>query len=73
MILLTRLNGQVINLNDDLIEIIETTPDTLVSMSTGKKYIVQESVEEVLARIVEFRRRCFTDPIVRFRRSEGHE
>ncbi len=73
MILLTRLNGQVININDDLIEVIETTPDTLLSMATGKKYIVRESVDEVLARIVDFRRRCFSDPIIRFRRSPGHE
>jgi flagellar protein FlbD len=73
MILLTRLNGQVININDDLIEVIETTPDTLLCMATGKKYIVKESVEEVLAGIIDFRRRCFSNPTFRFQRSKGHE
>jgi flagellar protein FlbD len=73
MIHLTRINGQVITLNDDLIEVIETTPDTLICMSTGKKFIVQESEDEVVTRIVAFRRRCFLDPVRRFRRSSGHE
>lgn len=57
MIALTRLNGSVFVLNADLIETIEATPDTVISLVTGKKYVVQEKVEEVIDRIVEFRRK----------------
>lgn len=57
MIELTRLNGSVFVLNADLIETIEATPDTVISLVTGKKYVVREKVAEVIDRIVEFRRR----------------
>ena len=57
MIALTRLNGSVFVLNADLIETIEATPDTVISLVTGKKYVVREKVEEVIDRIVEFRRK----------------
>jgi flagellar protein FlbD len=69
MINLTRINGQTFTLNDDLIETIESTPDTLICMSTGKKFVVQETLDEVITRIVEFRRRCAVDRLVPFRRS----
>lgn len=51
------MNGSEIALNSDLIEFVEATPDTVISLSTGKKVMVHESVGEVLDRIVEFRRR----------------
>ncbi|WP_438316713.1 flagellar FlbD family protein [Candidatus Caldatribacterium sp. SIUC1] len=57
MIALTRLNGSVFVLNADLIETIEATPDTVISLVTGKKYVVREKVEEVIDRIVAFRRK----------------
>ncbi|MCS7241150.1 MAG: flagellar FlbD family protein [Candidatus Caldatribacterium sp.] len=57
MIELTRLNGSVFVLNADLIETIEATPDTVISLVTGKKYVVREKVAEVIDRIVEFRRK----------------
>jgi flagellar protein FlbD len=44
--------------NADLIEFVESTPDTIVSTSTGKKLMVQESVETVIQRAVEYKRRC---------------
>ncbi len=55
MILLTRLNGTRFALNADLIERIETSPDTVVSMVDGRKYVVAESAAEVLDRVVAFR------------------
>jgi len=57
MIELKLINGTQITLNSDLIEFIEATPDTVISLSTGKKMIVKESVPEVIDKIVEFRRR----------------
>jgi flagellar protein FlbD len=57
MIRLTRLNRVPVVLNSDLIEHIEITPDTVITLTTGQILRVRESVEEVVNRIVEFRRR----------------
>ena len=59
MITLTRINGKDIVLNADLIEIVEKTPDTIISMTTGKKYIVKESVAEIVEKVLEYRRLIF--------------
>jgi flagellar protein FlbD len=56
MIQLTRLNGKPLAVNSDLIKFIEQSPDTLVTLLTGEKIVVRESAEQVMARIVEFRR-----------------
>jgi flagellar protein FlbD len=56
MIHVTRLNHTSVVLNSDLIEEIETTPDTVISMTTGQKIMVRESTEEVIERIRLFRR-----------------
>ena len=48
MIVLTRLSGSSFVLNCDLIERIDSTPDTVVSLVDGKKYVVQESPTEVV-------------------------
>ena len=55
MIKLTRLNKQEYYLNSDLIETVEMTPDTVITMLNGKKMIVSESVDEVVERIIGFR------------------
>jgi flagellar protein FlbD len=57
MIQLTRLNHASLVLNCELIEHIETTPDTVVTMTTGQKITVLEPVDEVVRRVVEYRRR----------------
>jgi flagellar protein FlbD len=56
MIQLTRLNNKALAVNSDLIKFVEQAPDTLVTLITGEKIVVRESAEEVLARIIEFRR-----------------
>lgn len=48
MIELTKMNNISITLNDDFIEIIEETPDTVITLSTGKKIIVKESRQEII-------------------------
>ncbi|HCV44144.1 MAG TPA: flagellar protein [Bacteroidetes bacterium] len=58
MIALTRLHGEPIVINADLIEFIEPTPDTMISTTTGKKIMVKETIEEVIGKVVEHRRRC---------------
>jgi flagellar protein FlbD len=56
MIRLTRLNSQALTVNSDLIKFVEQSPDTLITLVTGEKIVVRETVEEVLTRLVEFRR-----------------
>ena len=59
MIHLTRLNSAAMVLNSDLIEHIDVTPDTVITLTTGQILRVRESAEEVVQRIVEFRKRIF--------------
>lgn len=61
MIRLTRLNHAPMVLNSDLIEHIDVTPDTVVTLTNGQILRVRETAEEVIQRIVEFRRRII-DP-----------
>lgn len=60
MIHLTRLNQVPLVINSDLIEHIEITPDTVVVLTSGEKYLVLESADEVINRVVKFRRAIFT-------------
>jgi flagellar protein FlbD len=57
MILLTRLNGSQVGINADLIERVESTSDTVLSLIDGTRYIVSESPTEVIAKVVVFRAR----------------
>jgi flagellar protein FlbD len=59
MIPLTRLNGLPLVINSDLIKIIENAPDTVISLVNGEKIVVRETSEQILERIVQFRRRVF--------------
>jgi flagellar protein FlbD len=56
MIRVTRLNGAPTILNSDLIEHIDETPDTVIGLTTGQSVRVRESAEEILSRIIDFRR-----------------
>ena len=55
MIRVTRLNGEQFALNPDLIERVEAHPDTVAFLLDGTKYVVKESVDEVLQEIREYR------------------
>ena len=55
MIRVTRLNGEQFALNPDLIERVEAHPDTVAFLVDGTKYVVKESVDEVLREIREYR------------------
>lgn len=56
MIRLTRLNSQQITVNSDLIKFVESNPDTVITLVSGEKILVHETADEVLARVIEFRR-----------------
>lgn len=55
MITVTRLNGESLSLNADVIERVEAMPDTVVTLLDGKKLLVRESVEEVIDRVLNYR------------------
>jgi len=57
MIHLTKLNHQPMVLNSELVEFIENKPDTVITLITGNKVVVLETTEEVIDRIVDYRRR----------------
>ncbi len=59
MIHLTRLNRAPLVVNSDLIEHIEVTPDTVITLTTGQKFLVLEAADEVISRVVKFRRSLF--------------
>lgn len=56
MIYLTRLNGATFLLNAEMIREVETTPDTIITLSTGQKLMVKESVEAVGKAVLEYKR-----------------
>ena len=55
MIKLHRLNGSVFYLNPDHIELIEETPNTVVTLTNGHKYVVKETIDEIVELIVQFK------------------
>ena len=62
MIRLTRLDGREFLLNCDFIEYVEAMPNTMLTLRTEKKIIVQESVDDVLKLIVDFKRSIHSNP-----------
>jgi flagellar protein FlbD len=56
MIELHKLNGSAFVLNDYHIETIEETPDTVITLTNERKYLVQESKDDIIRKIVEYRR-----------------
>lgn len=59
MIQLTRINGTVLLVNEKFIEIAEQTPDTVVTMQNGHRYIVKETIDEIIEKSAQFRRESF--------------
>jgi flagellar protein FlbD len=57
MIKLTRLNGREFYLNPHQIEIIEVTPDTIITATSGQKYVVKENPDKIIEEVIEYRRK----------------
>ncbi len=55
MIRLTKLNRSSFVLNCELIETIESTPDTVISTTNGKKYVVAEGIDEVVDKVIQYK------------------
>ncbi len=57
MIKITRLNGKEFVVNAEQIEFAEETPDTVISLISGKKVVVKESIEQLIEKIIEYKRK----------------
>jgi len=65
MIRLTRLNHIPLILNSDLIEHIDMTPDTVVTLTSGQKFMVLESADEIVDKVIVFRRTLLSPDLTR--------
>ncbi|MCX4256889.1 MAG: flagellar FlbD family protein [Oscillospiraceae bacterium] len=63
MIQLTRINGTELLVNEQFIEIAEQTPDTVITMQNGHRYLVRESIEEIIGKVRNYSRECFPDSV----------
>jgi len=66
MIKVKKINGRDLIINAELIEFVENTPDTIITMTTGKKIIVRETSEELIKKVIEYRKEIF--PFKRFKK-----
>ena len=71
MIKVVRINGREMIINAELIEFVESTPDTIISMSTGKKIIVKDPVNELIGKVLDYRREIF--PFKKFKKMTEDE
>jgi len=62
MIELTRLNNMSVVVNSELIQCIEETPDTVITLTNGYKYVVKEKPSDIIEKVVTFRRKI-TSPV----------
>lgn len=63
MIRLTRFDGTQFVLNTEIIQYLEATPDTIITLNTGDKLIIRETVEEVIEAVIEFKKRVFVGAV----------
>ena len=59
MITVTRFNKTQFVINGDWIETVESTPDTVITLTNGKKYVVAEKVEDIIQRVIEYKQKTF--------------
>ncbi len=60
MVMITKLNGKNIVINCELIETIESLPDTTITMTNGRKFIATQTVDEVIEEIIKYKNKIFT-------------
>jgi len=61
MIKLEKLNGSLVVVNAELIESVEAAPDTVLNLATGNRFIVKDSVDSVIAKVVEYKKQVYAD------------
>lgn len=57
MITITRLNDKELVINSDMIECMEATPDTTITMTTGRKIIAKESIDDIIDKILKYKKK----------------
>lgn len=57
MIYVTKLNNDEIVINADLIEVIEETPNTIITLTTGKKIIIKDSIKDIIDKVITYKRK----------------
>ena len=71
MIRLTRLGGKQFVLNCELIKFLESTPDTVITLTDGQKLMVLEDVETVIQETVSYRQKLFQNPLLDHERKQS--
>ena len=56
MIKVTRYDGKEITINAELIQFVETAPDTIITLTTGQRFIVRDSMDELKEKVVAYKR-----------------
>jgi len=73
MIKLTRFDGSEVAVNAELIKFVESTPDTIVTLTSDQKLLVLETVDEVIEKVLQYRRRAYGQAPAKIDRSEEKE
>ena len=60
MIKVTRFKGSEMILNCEMIESVESTPDTVITLTSGKKFVVEESASSIIDKVIEYNRKIHT-------------
>jgi len=61
MIKLEKLNGSMVVVNAELIESVEATPDTVINLATGNRFLVKDGVDAVIAKVVEYKKQVYSE------------
>ncbi len=61
MIKLEKLNGSVVVVNAELIESVESAPDTVINLATGNRFLVRNPLDEVIALVVEYKKKVYAE------------
>ncbi len=61
MIKLEKLNGTMVVVNAELIESVEAAPDTVINLATGNRFLVRNSVEDVVCKVVEYKKKVYSE------------
>jgi len=56
VISVTRINGEELVINAELIELVESTPDTLITLTTGRKLMVRDAEDEIVSKVIAYKR-----------------
>lgn len=63
MIMVTRINDSTFYINAELIETVEETPNTVITLTTGRKFIVKESAQRIRELVIEYKRKIFCEEL----------